>query len=126
MIAGTYTAVSAQMNSDVAPIGLLIGVWITAAIGIALKLLFPGRFDRLSLLLYLLLGWSGVLVLDPIAAALPGASLWLLAVGGIIYSIGVIFHRWESLRFQNAIWHGFVLVAACCHYCAILYCVSHG
>jgi len=126
MIAGTYTAVWAQMNSDAAPIVLLIAVWITAAIGIALKLLLPGRFDRLSLLLYLLLGWSGGLAFGPIARALPSVSVWLLAAGGIIYTIGVIFHRWERLRFQNAIWHGFVLVAACCHYCAILYCVSHG
>jgi hemolysin III len=126
MIAGTYTAVLAQMNGDAGSIGLLIAVWITAAIGIALKLLFPGRFNRLSLLLYLLLGWSGGLVFGSIATVLPSLSLWLLAVGGIIYTIGVIFHRWESLRFQNAIWHGFVLVAACCHYWAILYCVSLG
>lgn len=126
MIAGTYTAVLAQMNGDAAPTGLLIAVWITAAIGIAVKLLLPGRFDRLSLLLYLLLGWSGGLVFGSIATALPSVSLWLLAVGGIIYTIGVIFHRWESLRFQNAIWHAFVLIAACCHYWAILYCVSHG
>jgi len=125
MIAGTYTAVLAQMN-DAAPVGLLIAIWITAAIGVALKLLLPGRFDRLSLLLYLLLGWSGGLVFGSIATALPSVSLWLLAVGGIIYTIGVIFHQWESLRFQNAIWHGFVLVAACCHYWAIIYSVSHG
>lgn len=125
MIAGTYTAVLGQMN-EAAPVGLLIAIWITAAIGIALKLLSPGRFDRLSLLLYLLLGWSGVLVFGSIATALPRVSLWLLAGGGVIYTIGVIFHRWESLRFQNAIWHGFVLVAACCHYWAILYSITHG
>jgi hemolysin III len=126
MIAGTYTAVLAQMNSDAASIGLLIAVWLTAAVGIALKLLLPGRFDRFALLLYLLLGWCGALIFGSIATALPSVSLWLLAVGGIIYTIGVIFYRWESLRFQNAIWHCFVLVAACCHYWAILYCVSQG
>ena len=126
MIAGTYTAVLAQMKSAPAPAGLLIAIWITAAIGIALKLLLPGRFERLSVLLYLLLGWSGVVVFGSIAANLPHASLWLLAAGGILYTAGVIFHRWESLRFQNAIWHGFVLVAAGCHYWAILYRVSQG
>jgi hemolysin III len=126
MIAGTYTAVLAQIKSDAASIGLLIAVWMTAAVGIALKLLLPGRFERLALLLYLLLGWCGVFVFSSIATALPSVSLWLLAVGGIIYTIGVIFHRWQSLWFQNAIWHGFVLVAACCHYWAILYCVSQG
>ena len=126
MIAGTYTAVLAQMNSDIASIALLVAVWMTAAVGIALKLLLPGRFDRLALVLYLLMGWCGVLLFGSIATALPSVSLWLLAAGGIIYTTGVIFYRWESLRFQNAIWHGFVLVAACCHYWAILYCVSHG
>jgi hemolysin III len=126
MIAGTYTAVLAQMNSSAASIALLIAVWMTAAVGIALKVLFPGRFDRLSLLLYLLLGWCGCLLFGSIATALPSVSLWFLAAGGIIYTMGVIFYRWESLRFQNAIWHGFVLLAACCHYWAILYSVSHG
>lgn len=126
MIAGTYTAVLVQMNSEATSMALLVAIWITAAIGIALKLLLPGHFERFSLLLYLLLGWSGALILGPIARALPNASLWLLAAGGAIYTIGVLFHRWERLRFQNAIWHGFVLVAACCHYWAILYCVSLG
>jgi len=125
MIAGTYTAFVAQMQSEPAAGELLIAIWITAALGIAFKVLFPGRFDRLSVLLYLLLGWSGVVVFGSIAAALPRASLWLLVAGGIIYTAGVIFHLWESLRFQNALWHGFVLVAASCHYWAILYCVLH-
>jgi hemolysin III len=56
MILGTYTAVLAQMDNEAAPVGLLIAIWIAAAIGIALKFLLLGRFDRLSLLLYLLLG----------------------------------------------------------------------
>ena len=47
-------------------------------------------------------------------------TLWLLAAGGVLYSAGVGFHLWENLRFQNAIWHGFVLMAACCHYTAVL------
>jgi hemolysin III len=126
MIAGTYTAFLAQTDVDASSVGLLVAVWIVAGIGIALKLLLPGRFNRLALVLYLLLGWSGGLVFGSIARALPSISLWLLVAGGIIYTTGVIFHRWESLRFQNAIWHGFVLVAACCHYWAILYCLSIG
>lgn len=124
MIAGTYTAVLAQTNGDTASIGLLVAVWTTAAVGIALKLLLPGRFDRLALVLYLLMGWCGVLIFGSIATALPGISLWLIVAGGIFYTTGVIFYRWESLRFHNAIWHGFVLVAAGCHYWAILYSVA--
>ncbi len=106
MIAGTYTPFIAQMRSD--------------------KLLLPGRFDRLAVVLYLLLGWSGAVVYEPVVAALPSLSIWLLAVGGALYSMGVVFYVWRSLRFQNVIWHAFVLVAACCHYSAVLFCVENG
>jgi hemolysin III len=85
-----------------------------------LKLFFPGRFDRLAIGLYLAIGWSGVMVYDVIADALPKYTLWLVAIGGVLYSAGVIFHVWERLRFQNAIWHSFVLLAASCHYVAVL------
>ncbi len=79
----------------------------------------PGRFDRLSILLYLALGWSGVMVYDTMVQSLPPAVFWLIAAGGMVYSLGVIFHVWERLRFQNAIWHGFVVVGAALHYCAV-------
>jgi hemolysin III len=120
MIAGTYTAFIGQMRGDFVSIGLLIGVWLTAVVGVTLKLLLPGRFDRLAVILYLILGWSGAVAYEPVVIALPNLSIWLLVAGGALYSAGVVFHGWQSLRFQNAIWHGFVLVAACCHYSAIL------
>jgi hemolysin III len=124
MIAGTYTAFIGQMKGDFVSIGLLTGVWLTAVVGVTLKLLLPGRFDRLAVILYLILGWSGAVAYEPVVAVLPSLSIWLLVAGGALYSAGVLFHRWQSLRFQNAIWHGFVLVAACCHYSAILCCVA--
>ena len=123
LIAGTYTPFLAQMKSLVASAGLGVGVWLSAAIGMALKLALPGRFDRLAVLLCLLLGWSGVIAYDSFASALPSASLWLLAIGGILYSVGALFHVWRGLRFHNAIWHCFVLLAASCHYWAVLACM---
>ena len=123
LIAGTYTPFITQMKANVESSLLLVGVWLTSVIGIALKLKFPGRFDRLSILLYLLLSWSGVMAYESVFGALPASTLWLLAIGGILYTIGVLFHLWEGLRFQNAIWHTFVLVAAACHYTAILDCL---
>jgi hemolysin III len=119
LIAGTYTPFMAQLKDSVVSGGLLAGVWTTAAVGIVLKLVLPGRFDRLSIALYLLLGWSGVMAWSSIAS-LPALTLWLLAAGGALYSVGVVFHCWRSLRFQNAIWHAFVLSAAACHYAAVL------
>ena len=123
LIPGTYTPFITQMKANVESSLLLVGVWLTSVIGIALKLKFPGRFDRLSILLYLLLSWSGVMAYESVFGALPASTLWLLAIGGILYTIGVLFHLWEGLRFQNAIWHTFVLVAAACHYTAILDCL---
>jgi hemolysin III len=123
LIAGTYTPFITQMKANAEPLVLLVGVWLASVVGIALKLRFPGRFDRLSILLYLLLGWSGVTAYESLFGTLPASTLWLLAIGGILYTTGVVFHLWESLRFQNAIWHTFVLVAAGCHYAAVLDCL---
>jgi len=122
LIAGTYTPFLAQMTNTLVSAILGFGVWLSALIGMALKLALPGRFDRLAIVLCLLLGWSGVFAYDSIASSLPSASIWLLAIGGILYSLGTLFHMWEHLRFQNAIWHGFVLLGASCHYSAILAC----
>jgi hemolysin III len=124
MIAGTYTPLVSQLKASSETIGLLIGVWTVALIGAALKLLLPGRFDGLSVVLYLLLGWSVVVFYDSVLPALPSSALLLLALGGLLYSGGVAFHVWRSLRFQNAIWHAFVLVAAACHWGAIMHTVA--
>jgi len=123
LIAGTYTPFLAQMKNALASAGLGIGVWLSAAVGMALKLALPGRFDRLAVILCLLLGWSGVIAYDSLASALPSSSLWLLAIGGILYSFGTLFHVLQRLRFHNAIWHGFVLLGASCHYSAVLACL---
>jgi hemolysin III len=123
LIAGTYTPFLMQMKNVLASAGLGIGVWLSAGIGMALKLALPGRFDRLAVVLCLLLGWSGVMAYDSLASVLPSSSLWLLAIGGILYSLGTVFHLLKRLRFHNAIWHGFVLLAASCHYSAVLACL---
>ena len=123
LIAATYTPFLLHTMSGMALDVMLFTVWLTAAVGMALKLLCPGRFERLSIGFYLVLGWSGALAYKPIAAALQPTTLWLIAIGGALYSIGVLFHIWERLRFHTVIWHSFVLTAACCHYAAVLYCL---
>jgi hemolysin III len=120
LIAATYTPFLAQVNDRLMATALLAGVWSVAVAGIALKIFLPGRFDRLSVGLYLAMGWSGVIAYDSLVASLPNSTLWFIAAGGLIYSLGVVFHAWERLRFQNAIWHSFVLLAAGLHYTAVL------
>jgi hemolysin III len=120
LIAATYTPLIVELKHSYFAIALLIGVWCTAIVGIVIKLVFPGRYDRLAVGLYLVMGWSGVMLYDAVVQALPATALWFIFAGGVLYSLGVIFHAWQRLRFQNAIWHGFVLAGAACHYTAIL------
>jgi hemolysin III len=119
LIAATYTPFIVQVKDNAFAIALLIGVWCVAMIGIALKLALPGRFDRLSVVLYLVMGWSGLMVYDDVVPSLSATALWFVVVGGALYSFGVIFHAWRRLRFHNAIWHSFVLLGAACHYTAV-------
>jgi len=119
LIAATYTAFMLPMHGAT-PVVVLGIIWATALAGMAIKLFWPGRFDRTSVGLYLSMGWGGVFTIGPITAALAPVTLWLIAAGGVLYSTGVVFHAWRSLRFQNAIWHGFVLTAAGCHYAAVV------
>jgi hemolysin III len=120
LIAATYTPVFAQLQDRVFAMSLLAGVWGVAVIGIMLKLFYPGRFDRLSVGLYLAMGWSGIVAYDAGLSSLPQLALWFIFAGGLLYSFGVVFHAWQSLRFQNVIWHCFVLLGAACHYTAVL------
>jgi hemolysin III len=119
MIAGTYTPFTTRLGSGWAS-GLTAVIWIVAAAGIALKLWQPRRIETISIILYLALGWIGLAAAGPFMAALDARTLTLLALGGIVYTAGVIFHLWHRLPYQNAIWHGFVLVAAGVHYLAVL------
>lgn len=120
LIAATYTPVILQVKDSLFAILLLIGVWCLAILGVVLKLMLPGRFDRLSVGLYLAMGWSGLMLYDAVVTALPSLALWFVVAGGALYTLGVIFHAWQRLRFQNAIWHSFVLLGAGCHYTAVL------
>ncbi len=124
LIAATYTPFLQRGWDDPYLFGMLIGIWSIAVVGVLIKCVFPGRFDKVAILLYLAMGWSGVFAAGPLLSQLTETTLILILIGGIIYSCGVIFHVWEKLRFQNAIWHGFVVTAAAVHYSAVLTCIS--
>jgi hemolysin III len=124
MIAGTYTALLSQLGDRFWASALLIISWVGAIGGSSLKLLMPGRWDRLSLALYLMLGWVVLVAIEPVMTSLPATTLTLVVIGGVLYSVGIIFYKWHSLKFQNAIWHCFVATAAACHYAGIAYVVG--
>ncbi len=119
LIAGTYTPLLTQLSDPFWAWTLAAIIWVGAIAGIVLKVALPGRFDRLSIAIYLILGWVAVLAIKPLIDSLPVSTMVLLSIGGLFYSAGVIFYVWRTLKFNNAIWHGFVVVAAGCHYAAI-------
>lgn len=120
LIAGTYTPFLAQMN-DAGMARLMMGViWAAAALGMAVKLFMPGRFDRVAIGFYLAMGWSGVVIFRELSFDLSPTTLWLILAGGVIYTLGVVFFIWHRLRFQTAIWHGFVVVGAALHMSALM------
>ena len=119
MIAGSYTPFSLAVIGGTWGWALFAVVWAVAALGVALKLFLPRRFERAAIVLYLAQGWSVLVVVEPLAAALSTPALSLLVAGGAIYTLGVVFHLWRSLPYHNAIWHGFVLAGSVTHFIAI-------
>ncbi len=119
LIAGTYTPFLVLLDDRGIATILLAVIWLIAVIGVALKIGLPGRLDRLSIVLYLGMGWSGLAAGGVVYQSLSATTLALIAAGGIVYTVGVIFHMWKGLRFHNAIWHVFVLAGSALFYAAI-------
>ncbi|AXQ93400.1 hemolysin III family protein [Cereibacter azotoformans] len=115
-IAGTYSAFTLISGTG---LSLLAGIWVAALCGTALKLHSPEKYRWAALALYLGMGWVGVLLGWPIFAALTMPVLVLMAVGGILYTVGVFFFLFERLPFHNTIWHLFVLTASILFYAAV-------
>jgi hemolysin III len=121
MIAGTYTPFTTCRLNGVWAIGMTAAVWTGAVTGAVMKLIYPRGVERGSIVAYLALGWMILVGVRPMLGSTDARTAILIAVGGVLYSIGVGFHLWRALPFHNAIWHSFVLVAASCHYAAILH-----
>ncbi|EBK2701227.1 TPA: hemolysin III family protein [Salmonella enterica subsp. salamae serovar 1,4,12,[27]:b:[e,n,x]] len=119
LIAGTYTPfLLVGLDSPLAR-GLMIVIWSLALLGILFKLTIAHRFKVLSLVTYLAMGWLSLIVVYQLAIKLAIGGVTLLAVGGVVYSLGVIFYVCKRIPYNHAIWHGFVLGGSVCHFLAI-------
>jgi len=124
LIAGTYTPfLLVGLKSPLAH-GLMVVIWCLALVGVLFKLFFVHRFEALSVITYLLMGWLSLVVIYQLAMKLSAGGVWLLAAGGIIYSLGVIFYVSKRIPYNHAIWHGFVLGGSICHFLAIYFYIS--
>lgn len=119
MIAATYTPFAATRLGY--PVGdvILALIWTAAVFGVGLKMFFPRRFEKVSMVLYLAMGWLIVTAIKPLAASVAAIDFWLLIAGGLIYSAGVAFYVIERIPYHKAIWHAFVLTAAVVHFAAV-------
>lgn len=120
LIAGTYTPFALMKMDAKWGFTLLAVVWTMAALGIAIKLLAPRYLEGVTTALYLVQGWAVIVAWHPLVSSVPEHVAFLLMLGGVLYTVGVVFHLWERLPFQNAIWHGFVLAAASVHFAAVI------
>jgi hemolysin III len=120
MIAGTYTPFTVLGLAGAWSVGLTATIWTVAGLGITAKLWQPRWIEPVSTVLYLALGWIGLIAIKPFVDSMAFSTLLLLLAGGVIYSAGVIFHVWQRLPYHTAVWHGFVLVAAGVHYAAVM------
>ncbi len=126
LIAGTYTPFTLVTLEGAWGWSLFGVVWGLAIAGIIFKLFFTGRFDRLSVAIYVAMGWCGLVAIKPMMAALPTLGLWLLVAGGLAYTGGVIFYLLERMRYHHAIWHLFVMAGTTLHYFVVLFFVIPG
>ncbi len=116
LIGGSYTAYLLRYYYVSDGVMLLIIQWSIILIGTILKLYFTGKFNLLSTLLYVILGWMVLPIVGSLSEAVPmDVSLWIVA-GGVSYSIGVVFYLMERLPYHHPIWHLFVLGGSLCHF----------
>ncbi len=120
LIAGTYTPFLLNYMMNTTGITLLCVLWGLTLIGIVFKIFFTGRFNFVSTLVYIGMGWILLFGGRQFFDAIPFDVMLMIAIGGGLYTIGAVFYLWEKLYYHHVIWHLFVLSAAVCHYVAVL------
>jgi hemolysin III len=119
LIAGTYTPFLSIVLPTAKAQYLLIALWLIALIGTLFKLVFIHRFQKISLIAYLVMGWLALLVMDDMQRFLSAQALTYLIIGGLSYTIGALFYALKRVRYTHAIWHIFVLIGAGSHFLSI-------
>jgi len=119
LIAGSYTPFILAYVQNLKGFALLAILWFLALAGTVFKIFFTGKFELLSVLIYLLMGWIFIVLAKSFFTAFPVDCLTMVVAGGISYTVGVFFYKWEKLPYHHAIWHIFVLGGSICHYIAV-------
>ena len=119
LIAGTYSPYTLITLKGTLGTALFISIWAVTAIGITLNAISLRKFAKISVALYVLMGWAVMVAIKPLYLSLPATGFWLLVAGGAVYTLGLIFYacKWKYAHF---IWHIFVLLGSVLHFLSIL------
>lgn len=120
LIAGSYTPFVLVTLKGSLGWTMFTIIWSLAFAGVLFKLFFVHKFELLSTIIYLLMGWMALIVIKPLYQLLPLGGLAYIVEGGLCYTVGVIFFIWERLKFSHVLWHLFVLAGSSCHFLAVL------
>ena len=121
LIAGSYSPFClVGLNSDLGWY-MFVFVWLFALVGVILKLFFTGRFDKISLYLYLIMGWLIVVKIKTLISLISAQGLVLIVCSGLLYTIGTYFYSSKKIKFSHSIWHLFVLGGSITHYFFVLF-----
>jgi hemolysin III len=120
LIAGTYTPFTLIALPGAWGWGLFCAIWALALMGSALELGLLKRYRRLAVLMYVAMGWVGLIAFKPLSEHLQFGGMVLLIAGGVTYTLGVPFYLWRKLPYHHTVWHFFVLAGSVLHYLAVL------
>lgn len=121
LIAGSYTPFSLGVLRGPWGWSMLAAVWTLAIVGITLKIIARTRHSRISIVLYVLMGWLAVVATKPILEFIPVPGILLILAGGLAYTGGLAFFAADRIRYNHFIWHLFVIAGTICHYFAVLW-----
>ncbi len=121
LIAGTYTPFLLTVLRGALGWTLFGIIWGVAITGVVIRSIYLMRFRKLMVALYLAMGWMFVVAVGPMIKNLPQASIIFLFLGGVFYSVGVVFYVWRNLKYGHGIWHLFVLAGSIMHFFAVIY-----
>ncbi len=121
LIAGTYTPFTLITLKGTLGWTIFGITWSIALIGVFLKLFYTGRFDKISTIAYVAMGWIIIFAVKPLINNLPLDGLYWLLAGGIFYTVGAILYSIQKIKYNHAIFHIFVLLGSFSHFMAVYY-----
>lgn len=124
LIAGSYTPFILLFLYNSSGVLLLSILWGLTLLGVIFKIFFIKKFNILSTLIYVAMGWLIVAFPSGLLSVLPHETFVMIAAGGVSYTLGVIFYLWKKMTYHHAIWHIFVLGGSICHYVAVLLAIN--